>query len=97
MHLDRRLRLRYYMLNLDHKSLHQSSGNYHPQSMASKQPNHRLHMARVRTGPQECNQWCQDQLEHHHTKIGSESCRERVCQYVEVSGVHGTLTNKTKV
>src|SRR3546814_4755558 len=39
------------MLNLDHKSLHQSSGNYHPQSMASKQPNHRLHMARVRTGP----------------------------------------------
>src|SRR3546814_15449562 len=57
------------MLNLDHKSLHQSSGNYHPQSMASKQPNHRLHMARVRTGPQECNQWCQDQLEHHHTTV----------------------------
>src|SRR3546814_8954359 len=28
-----------------------------------------LFRSRVRTGPQECNQWCQGQLEHHHTTV----------------------------
>src|SRR3546814_12199418 len=31
-----------------------------------------------------------------HVKIGRASCRERVCQYVSISGVAGSFTNKTK-
>src|SRR3546814_15704257 len=32
----------------------------------------------------------------HHRKIGRASCRERVCQYVEISVVSVALKNKTK-
>src|SRR3546814_17864038 len=31
---------------------------------------------------------------HHDDKIGRESCRERVCQYVEISVVDGSLKKK---
>src|SRR3546814_12038836 len=34
---------------------------------------------------------------HNLDEIGRASCRERVCQYVEISVVHGSLKKKPKI
>src|SRR3546814_12713131 len=40
-------------------------------------------------------EWCHKGEYRHCEQIGRASCRERVCQYVKISGVAGSLKKKT--